>query len=297
MPNGAHHWVFTLNNYTSEEYDGICTSLSDQTIASYAVIGREIGEEGTPHLQGFVCFSNRKTMRAAKQILGDRVHLEMRRGTAKQAADYCKKEKDFVEYGTPPSTGGGCQWKTFVTWLKSRDKRPSDGDLLDEFPHLMARYSRGCLMLRNHHHPLRCPRLPNDLREWQQDLVQHLSTEPDDRTVVFVVDEEGNQGKSYLVRKLVSERSDVQKLPVAKRDDMALTLDPTKSIFLMDVPRGQMEYFQYSICEMIKDCMVSSPKYDSCMKFLDHYSHVVVFSNEYPDMGKLSQDRYKIIAL
>ena len=55
-----------------------------------------------------------------------------------------------------------------------------------------------------------------------------------------------------------------------------------------------MEFLRYEILEMLKDRMVFSPKYASRMKFLHRVPHVVVFSNEYPAMDKMSDDRYDI---
>lgn len=42
--------VFTLNNFTDEEYDYMTARFAPKTV--WMVIGKEVGEEGTPHLQG-----------------------------------------------------------------------------------------------------------------------------------------------------------------------------------------------------------------------------------------------------
>lgn len=75
---------------------------------------------------------------------------------------------------------------------------------------------------------------------------------------------------------------------------MAHMISPSKSVFLINVPRTQMEFLQYSILEMLKDRMVSSPKYNSRMKVLEQVPHVVVFSNEAPDLAKMTMDRYDV---
>lgn len=87
-------YCFTSNNFTSatEEAWRECGS-------KYLVYGREVGESGTPHLQGYVEFSTVKSLAQLKAIDG-RAHFEVRRGTAKQAADYCKKDGNFEEIGT-----------------------------------------------------------------------------------------------------------------------------------------------------------------------------------------------------
>jgi len=69
----------------------------------YIVFGYERGEEGTPHLQGYVHLSTQKTLSAMKKFI-PRAHLEPRRGTIDEAVDYCKKDGDFEEYGEKPKT-------------------------------------------------------------------------------------------------------------------------------------------------------------------------------------------------
>lgn len=99
--NAVHRWVFTLNNYTPEEYTAIMSAL--RQYAKYAVVGKEVGAFQTPHLQGFAVMRLRERLAGMKRILGtQRVHLEKARGTSAQAAEYCKKEGDFEEVGTPP---------------------------------------------------------------------------------------------------------------------------------------------------------------------------------------------------
>lgn len=45
-------YVFTLNNYTEDEVCGITENFINGEIV-YLAIGTEVGEKGTPHLQGF----------------------------------------------------------------------------------------------------------------------------------------------------------------------------------------------------------------------------------------------------
>lgn len=93
----AKKWCFTLNNYTQEEYDK-CLELESQ----YTIIGKEVGEQGTPHLQGFYYFNKRKTMRWIKRRTTDRIHLEIARGTVAENIAYCSKENNYTEKGERP---------------------------------------------------------------------------------------------------------------------------------------------------------------------------------------------------
>ena len=101
MPNArrnrAKAWCFTLNNYQREDEETIKGWVADGT-ATYIVAGREVGEEGTPHLQGYVEFTRKKSLSTIRRLL-PRAHWERRRGSACEAADYCKKDGDFFQEG------------------------------------------------------------------------------------------------------------------------------------------------------------------------------------------------------
>ncbi len=100
MPNGAKHWCFTINNPDDFEKDG--DNLNDY---DYCILGQEIGDDGTPHVQGYIAMKRKTTLRNMK-ILMPRAHLEMMRGSSKEASDYCKKDGNFIECGDLPVVGG-----------------------------------------------------------------------------------------------------------------------------------------------------------------------------------------------
>lgn len=58
----------------------------------YLVYQLERGDQGTTHAQGYVELRVRTRFQAAKGYLSARVHLEPRKGTAKQARDYSMKD-------------------------------------------------------------------------------------------------------------------------------------------------------------------------------------------------------------
>lgn len=92
-------YCFTLNNYTEAEYLSV-SSLE----CKYLVVGKEKGDSGTPHLQGYLYYDNPRSFNSVKKSI-PRAHLEISKGTPLQASEYCKKDKDFIEKGELPSQG------------------------------------------------------------------------------------------------------------------------------------------------------------------------------------------------
>ena len=105
-PNKSRSWCFTLNNPTEEERQALRDHGSNVG-TRYIVCGNEIGVGSqTPHIQGYVYFTNPRSMSGLKRLAGfARSHLEQTRGSPSQAADYCKKDGDFWEKGELPSAG------------------------------------------------------------------------------------------------------------------------------------------------------------------------------------------------
>lgn len=81
------NFCFTLNNYTEAEYNNIFNNEWIQ----YIIIGKEIGESGTPHLQGYIELKTRKSLKQLRDEISKRWHIEPRRGNQNQAIYYCMK--------------------------------------------------------------------------------------------------------------------------------------------------------------------------------------------------------------
>lgn len=125
---------FTLNNYCDEEVEALCNwldSLGDKLL--YSIVGQEIGESGTPHLQGFIslCHTHLKAkdgiVRWWKSQPGlGRAHLEASRGTDFENEIYCSKDGPFITWGEPrlPSK---CPFEQIVEACKMGDQEGALG--------------------------------------------------------------------------------------------------------------------------------------------------------------------------
>lgn len=103
----AKNWCFTINNYTDEEYQGVLRCL--RSISKYFIIGKEVGDSGTPHLQGYCSLSISHSLSQLKDQLSSRGHFEVAKGGGAHNRVYCSKGNDFVEEGSCP---GGTEIRT-----------------------------------------------------------------------------------------------------------------------------------------------------------------------------------------
>jgi len=295
--------VFTLNNPTDDEAQHLADLFEqDGGGVEYLVMGRETGESGTPHLQGYVIFTAAVRRNTAKNRLGSqRFHLEVSRGTPKQASDYCKKDGDYDEFGECPEVSQGKRtdldrfFEFCEEFATDNGRPPTLKEAAQAHPTIVCKYPRALEIAQARFDPP--PLVGGDLRPWQQEIAAGCESLADDRTLEFVVDAEGGPGKRCLVTYLLSSRADAQLFSIGKRDDLAHAVQIQTKVFLVDVPRGQMKFLQYSVLEMLKNCLVFSPKYQSQLKRLCQTPHVIVFSNEEPDYEALTADRYDVVQL
>lgn len=138
MP-GAKHWCFTINNYTDADIHKLNDfSLHEQ--CKYIVYGKETGESGTKHLQGYVSLCSRLQLPKLREYISARGHFEISRGTPKQAADYCKKDGDFVEFGGLPERSGT---RNDLQAVQTRIREGATRDeIRDEFFGVYIKYPR-----------------------------------------------------------------------------------------------------------------------------------------------------------
>lgn len=88
----SKRWCFTLNNYTDDDVSNLVPVF--QEYCSKYIVGKEVGEQGTPHLQGFFEF---KTKRRPINIFNNpKIHFEKTRGTDLDNVKYCSKEGSVI---------------------------------------------------------------------------------------------------------------------------------------------------------------------------------------------------------
>lgn len=265
------------------------------------------------HLQGFVQLLKKTKFNTVKQLLGgDKVHLEMMRGTAREASDYCKKEESRVIAGKV-FEGGELRLKGARNDLKRAVEMIREGatqsDLIDDEQtiEVVAKYGRFIEEVREIEQTKRGQEFLKkkmediELYPWQDEVAAMCQEEPEDRKVIWVADEKGGSGKSVLAKWLMVEEGAANIGP-GRFIDMAYTWskNPTK-VVCIDVSRTNQKHADYdpldgvySFVEALKNGIVHSTKYIP-KTIVSEPPHVVIFANFLPAMDKLTADRWVIV--
>lgn len=148
MSRGTRTWLFTINNPESNDIPRTWTNVK------YAIWQLEKGENGTPHLQGYVSFMKQQRLNAVKLIC-PRAHWETRKGTVTQAVEYCSKEE--TREAGPWEIGKLDQGKRndLAPLQDDLDAGKSMKHITKNHFHPYLKYARGIQSYRRIHQPVR----------------------------------------------------------------------------------------------------------------------------------------------
>jgi len=303
----SQYWMFTINNYPEDiNIESLC-SEKDYCIAQY-----EIGEQGTKHIQGYICFEKKKRFSQVKKLFKDKfnvmVHIEMRKGTHQQAKDYCSKEDTrdpngkLIEIGDDSKYQKNMQGKrTDLVEVKSSiDKNKGDTrEIWDSNFSQMVFYSKN---LEAYGNIVKKENIIKDLKnefedaklhQWQEKVLELLNNQ-DKRKLLWIYDDKGNSGKTWLAKYLVVKQNAFY-CRGGKIQDVAHAYKG-EELIVFDFTRDSKDYIVYNTLESMKDNMIWSPKYDSHLK-LSKNNKVIILANFLPQVNKVSLDRWQILEL
>jgi len=131
---------FTHNHYGESDIEAIQTL----TFVKYGCIGKEVGESGTPHLQGYLHMNKAKALSAViknlKKVLGTAPHVEICKGSPQANIEYCSKGGDFVEWGERPKQGRRMDLEHAAQMVRDGKRMI---EIADEHPGTFIRYHKG----------------------------------------------------------------------------------------------------------------------------------------------------------
>lgn len=123
-----------------------------------------------------------------------------------------------------------------------------------------------------------------------------INEKPDNRTINWFVDFEGNVGKSAF-SKYMFVKYGVTVVTSSKSADILTCVEENVKMIIFDFPRCSNvgTYCPFNAIEQIKNGFITDCKLKKKGRILAFNSpHVVIFSNEPPDTSKLSGDRWNI---
>lgn len=247
----SKRWCFTLNNYTDSCID-LLTLKSD--LYSKAIIGKEVGESGTPHLQGYIEFkTRRRPMETFKNAgdLGKRIHWEKAKGSADANYKYCSKDGDVVCcIGFPKPLDNPMAGLTWYKWqediLATIKTKPDSRTI-----------------------------------HWLWDLKGGVGKTTFCKYLTIYHDAILLGGKAADVRNGIVQYK-------AKHNGC------TPSIVLVNIPRSfKKKYVSYEAFENVKDMCFYSGKYEGDM-VVGNCPHLIIFANQPPDYERMSADRWAV---
>lgn len=130
-------WCYTLNNYTPADI-----AIFEDIECIRHVCGREVGETGTPHLQGVISFKTTRRLSAMKKI-HPKAHWEGCR-SIQHSIEYCKKEDDIIIDIDNGEKGKRTDLLEAIDTLKSGGLRA----VAEEHPEQIIKYGRNFQFLK-----------------------------------------------------------------------------------------------------------------------------------------------------
>lgn len=289
------NWCITIFDYDLDEID-----MYDKQYIKYIIMQEEeCPKTNKKHLQGYVEFTKSVRFTYVKDVFGQSVHVEKRRGSQEQAINYCKKDETSTgfryEYGRPARQGE----RTDLSKLLNDYMKMDTVDFIENNPESYHKYSK---MLKEYKE-LKIMKIQKEklidnhkiemLTYTQLKMIKALNDQTD-REISWIYDEKGNNGKTWLSKYLVAHKNAAY-YSNCKTADIALAYN-YEPIVVFDFSRSLEDHVNYNIIECMKNGMLFSNKYNSKLKIFDT-PKIIVMANFYPDISKLSNDRWNIITL
>lgn len=251
----AKRWCFTLNNYTKEDLSSIVPVLSKY--CDKYLVAKEVGESGTPHLQGFINF---KTKARPKSVFcfNEKFHWEAAKGNDQQQVNYIGSE---LKNKSSKSE----------IWLSEGMPKPPT--------------------------PIRINLTWNTLWTNMLEIVTADTDKDNDRLIHWLWSDRGKFGKTQFTRYLVHHHKAQFITGGKYADIMNLVYHTDMDecqILVVNVPRILANNVSYSALEAIKDGLVSNMKSHTNGSKIFNPPHVLVFANSPPKSDTMSTDKWNI---
>lgn len=255
----SRKWIFTLNNWTEDEYEIIKNYVGTQGLKY--VIGEEIAPStGTPHLQGFIESNSGIRFSTLKKLL-PRASWSMAKGDDQQNLKYCTKSNLYI---------------TNIT--KKID------DIFEHYTQLQLKRYENVKWKPWQQSILNIIDGPIDERKinWIYDITGNVGKS----FLCNYID------LKYNCAIADGKKDNILHQLAIRQNEMKVLTD----IIILDVPRENAEYINYGLIEQLKNGNTYSGKYEGARVRL-YFPHILIFTNFPPLLDKFSHDRWNIIKI
>lgn len=292
----SRRFCFTINNPTDTDFPEFVPPMR------YLVFQLERSSNDTPHWQGYVEFSRPFDPTALRQYtFFERAAIFIANGTASDNRTYCTDPIKRYHPLDPPYEWGhaarpGVEDEYDELCEQLRDGVPLQ-TLYRRFTRIFIRHFRSINDLHSSLNQVRqselsCPSII--LFKWQRSVCDLVERTPDPRKVYWRFDTVGGTGKTTFIKYLCKQYETF--IVTNSRSDRIIRAYANQPLVLFDITRseGLEDQFNYSILETLKNGFGFNTMYEPCMRFWD-IPHVFVFCNFYPNLDRLSADRWDIL--
>ncbi len=137
---------------------------------------------------------------------------------------------------------------------------------------------------------VRDPLHGNVLYDWQQEIIDIISGEPDDRKIYWYWEPDGCAGKTSLIKHILLNH-DASFFQGGKKD-IAYAYKGQK-VCIFGFSKTNEGKVSYDAIESLQDGLIFSSKYESSYKIFNQ-PHIICFANWPPEIDAVSADRWVV---
>jgi len=148
--------------------------------------------------------------------------------------------------------------------------------------------------------PIKDPLAGKKLYKYQREIIKLLESDPDDRKIYWYWENNGNVGKSALVKHIYLKYPGEVVIANGKGNDVRNQINnhvnvegKELKIAILDISRTVEDYVSYEVIEQIKNGLLYSGKYEGGVCCFNS-PHIIAFANFEPKLEALSADRWDI---
>nr|WAE42731.1 MAG: replication associated protein [Cressdnaviricota sp.] len=294
----SQYWCFTIANPQNDNFINIP--------CEYMIFQLELTQ--LLHYQGYITFLDCKRMQTVKNIFtlydNNHVHLESRKGTHKEAKDYCMKKETQID--GPYEIGDDSNIP------QNEEKKGKRSDLLyiqdminngssyreieQKYFGQCVRYSKFIKEKVNERDSIifnddeKIDNNKKELRIWQLQALKIIENMKP-KEVIWIYGVKGHEGKSHLADHIILNQSGY--LATNKKSENITYLYDKEKVIVFNYTRENDKKISYQLIEEFLDGRIVSTKYEPQKKYVRN-PKVIVFANWPPESGKITEEKLKI---